>query len=301
MILVTGASGFIGSHLTKKLSEKGLPFRVLARSMPAQERLEDLGYEAAFGDVTEELSIEQAFDEIDTVVHLVSATRPTKEHSLDEINRIGTRNVVRAAEKAKVKRIIYISSVYAKEDSTNLYGLSKWGAEEEIRSSKKLKHIIFRSSAIYGRDDSFTENISNTLMKFPIITIFGNGEAKLQPIIIDEVIEVLLKAIELPITKNQAYELGGTDVVTYNELVKVLAIVLRKKRRILRLPLWLAKPFIFVLDKIMPAHTPMTMVELELLQDDQTINKPEQLFNTFELTPISLKEGLRKVYQSPRT
>lgn len=297
MILITGVSGFIGSYLAKELVKKGLPFRVLVRSISSQEKMEELGYETVFGDVTEELSLEKAFEDVDIVFHLVGVVNPPKEHTLDEINRIGTRNVVRASEKFGAKRLIYVSSVAAGSDSKNNYELSVWGAEEEIRSSKKLEKIILRTSLVYGLNDLFITRFERIIKTIPVILpVPGKSMASFQPIFIDDLVSVLIGLSKLNMETNKlTLDMGGPEVLDLDSILKTLTLVIRKKRRLIHLPLWVIKPIIFLLNKLIK-NSLITLNQIDLLQIDHLADNAS-LNNIFkEINLVEFKEGLRKIF-----
>ncbi|MCL6476894.1 MAG: NAD(P)H-binding protein [Peptococcaceae bacterium] len=182
LVLVTGSTGFVGSHLADDLLGQGYRVRVLVR-----EKTGPAGAEAVKGDVTQPASLESACAGVGTVVHLVAVIREKGRATFQSVNYRGTVNMLQAAGKAGVKRFIYLSALGAVNNPAYKYAHSKWMAEEAVKSSS-LKWTILRPSVIYGRGFGFFYRLVQSLRVSPpfMVPVPGRGEALFQPILLSQ-------------------------------------------------------------------------------------------------------------------
>jgi nucleoside-diphosphate-sugar epimerase len=169
-ILVTGASGFLGSHVAEQLAAEGHKLRLLLRRTSRRDFLTAFPYETAIGDVTDPPSLVDAMDGVDAAIHTAGLVKARNEREFMEVNAAGTQNLVRAVEKSapELKRFVYVSSLAAHGPSADgkprpvdtpaepvsAYGRSKLGGEKFVRESAIAAHsVIFRPPVIYGPRD----------------------------------------------------------------------------------------------------------------------------------------------------
>lgn len=227
-VLVTGATGFVGSTLVAKaLKEKKLEVRVLARDPRSKNarRLAAMGAELAAGDVLDPTSLDEALDDgtIDAVIHLVGIIAQSAERTFKRLHYLATKNVVAAAERAGVTRYVHMSAMGAGPESTAAYHKTKWAAEEAVRAST-LDWTIFRPSIVTGPEDLFVNRFALfATLPFPVqpfIPLPNWGKTKFQPVAVNDVAEVFLRALDTPASIGKSYDVGGPDVVTLSQLVK---------------------------------------------------------------------------------
>ncbi|MFQ6121596.1 MAG: complex I NDUFA9 subunit family protein [Dehalococcoidales bacterium] len=289
MILVTGGTGFVGSHLVPRLIETGDKIRCLVRNLAKAEALQKYGVELVLGDVTKPQTLEQAMLGVETIIHLVAIIRESREVTFDGINVRGTRNVVQAAVKSGAKRFIQISALGASPSPKYRYTYSKWQGEEVVRSSN-LDFVIFRPSVIFGRGSGFTAQIIRSLTMFPFLApVPGSGRTRFQPIWVEDVATCIVRAVRGRKT-GQLYEIGGPEHLTYEEMLDTITRALGIKRMKLHLPLPLMRPAVMAMEKLMP-NPPVTLGELALLEVDNItdLNSVERLFG---FKPLALSQGL---------
>ena len=147
---VTGSTGFVGRHVVRVLYASGLKVRCLTRASSDLTSLAGLDVDIRRGDVIDEASLESALQGVDSVVHLVAVIRETKGATFEATNLVGTRNLVQAARKTGVKRLIYMSNLGAGPDRRFPLLYTKWQAEEVVRNSG-IDFVILRPSVIFGR------------------------------------------------------------------------------------------------------------------------------------------------------
>ena len=262
MILVTGASGFVGRHVVRALAARGDLVRALVRDAAGAAVLDDVDCELARGDVTDPASLGEAVSECDSIVHLVAiiAGRPAAfEHVIAE----GTANVVAAAKEADVRRIVHMSALGvgpATKDTVPYYR-AKWTAEESVRGSG-LGHAILRPGFVFGPDGGALPQFLRIARLAPVTPIVGEGTQCLQPVWVDDLARGVLLALDRSDTME--IELGGPDVVDWNELWERLKRALGTKRPTLHVPMWLMRPQALLLERL--PSPPVTRDQLRMLE-----------------------------------
>jgi len=218
VILVTGGTGFVGPKIVHALRTEGRDVRCLARKPAKAGTLRAWGCEVVQGDVTDPVSLEQAADGCDAVIHLV-AIIAGRHSDFERVMVEGTRNVVAAAKQAGVRRFVLMSAlgVEAKTKELVPYYWAKWEMEQAVKSSS-LEHVIFRPSFIFGRDGGVLPMFVRQVRWSPVVPVVGSGARRLQPIWVEDVAADFAKAIDLPRAANRTFELGGPDPGAGNEV-----------------------------------------------------------------------------------
>src|SRR5712691_4063665 len=210
MILVTGASGYVGNNLVRRLVEAGKPVRAMVgHPEKAAVRLGDVAprIEIVQGDVTKPETLAGPMQGVDTVIHLVAIAIEKGNRKYEPINTQGTINVVEAAKKAGVKHFINMSQNGASPDSPSRFLRSK-GIAQDYVSKSGLNWTAVRPSLIWGPQDEFA-NVQARLIKLtPIIfPIVGDGKAQFQPVYVGDVVEAIVRSIGDTSTYGQEYGL----------------------------------------------------------------------------------------------
>lgn len=290
MILVTGGTGFVGSHLLKRLSTENIHTRCLVRSVARAERLRELGMEIASGDLNNSGSLKKVATGVDTVIHLVGIIVEKKGATFETIHAQGTRALVDACKEAGVRRFIYISALGTRENARSRYHITKLKAEQAVINSG-MEYVILRPSIMYGEGGEFITLLSKVVRQAPVIPII-DGSSKVQPIYVGNTVDCMIKSLNEPRTTNRIFEIAGPEQITYNELFHILMEVLNIKKPAVEIPVWLMWPVAYVLERVME-EPPITTQQLIMLQEDNIcdISKMQEIFD-LELVPF--KEGLKK-------
>jgi len=284
MILVTGGTGFVGSHLVARLVQAGEQVRALART-----RVEISGVEVVVGDVRDLSAVTAAVRDCQAVIHLVGIVREIGEATFQRVHVDGTRTVVQACVEAGVGRLLHMSALGARPGARSTYHRTKWEAEELVRRSG-LQATIFRPSVIFGAGSGFLAELRRLVHRGPVIPIAGNGMALLQPIWVEDVISCFVGALAKPETAGQAYHLGGPEVFGFEEMVDLVAAAegIRKPR--LHLPVLWLRPLAAVLGRLTPRF-PLTSDQLTMLLEDGVCDTTE-MREVLAVNPASLREHL---------
>ena len=244
-ILVTGASGFVGSHLVPALIEAGHRVVALTRTEASGRRIVERLSTAArdrveirIGDVTRPASLPPVMAGVDAVVHLVALPRDFDGGaSLRLVNTEGTRAVVAAMRTAGVRRLVHMGAMGVEDDPDLHYASSKAKAEGLVRDSG-LDWTILKPSIQFGPGDGFFNIIAGLVRFSPgVVPLAGGGHARFQPIHTDDVAAVVVHALADPLTIAESIDLGGPRYWTYREITREVSRALGKRRLLVPMPI----------------------------------------------------------------
>jgi len=295
-VFVTGATGFVGPKIANAIADAGHEVRVLERTPGAAVGLRA---EAVRGDLTDAESLRRAVEAIEVVVHLVAI----RQGPADQFQRVmieGTRNLIAACDSG-VSRFVLMSALGTTEETKDLvpYFDAKWTEEQDVKASG-LEHVIYRPSFIFGRDGGLLPTFMKLARLSPVTGVVGSGERRLQPIWIDDVAAYFAAAVEKPEAANRTFELGGPDVVTWNELWRRVRAVLGIRRRptvhmptrLMRIPA--------ALTERLPGNIPLTRDLLTMLEAGDNVVSNDDAVRTFAIPLVPLDEQLRRASTGSR-
>ncbi|MEF8851224.1 MAG: complex I NDUFA9 subunit family protein [Haloarculaceae archaeon] len=252
-VLVVGGSGFIGTHLSEELTERGHDVTVLSRS-PDEDELPD-GVATETGDVTDYDSIEGAFEGQDAVVYLVELSplfKPDGGDTMhDRVHRGGTEHCVRAAEAHGVDRFVQLSALGADPEGATHYIRAKGRAERVVRDSE-LDWVIFRPSVVFGEGGEFV-GFTKRLKKLfapavPVYPLPGGGTSiRFQPVWVGDLVPMIADAVEDDDHVGETYDVGGPDVLTLREVTELVYDAEGRSVTVVPLPMAMAKVGLSVL------------------------------------------------------
>jgi len=233
--LVTGATGYIGGRLVPRLLDAGFDVRALARN-PA--KLENVPWrnriEVAKGDLGDPASLDAAFEGIDVVYYLVHSMGFEKDFAAEE--RRAAQNVVNAARRAGVRRIVYLSGLHPEgaELSTHLSSRTTVG---QILIASGIETIVLQAGVVVGSGSASFEMVRHLTDRLPVMTTPKWVHNKIQPIAIRDVLHYLVASATCPVPVSREWDIGGPDVLEYGEMMQGYAEVAGlRPRRILVLP-----------------------------------------------------------------
>jgi len=295
MILVTGASGFVGSHLLKRLSAAGHPVRALVRSRSDFERIRSASVAACRLELTDPISLHAALEGVEQVVHLAGTFRELGRGTFDVVHQNGTRRLLEAAKGANVKHVIYISTLGAAPDRIYPYVRSKWLAEGEVRGSG-LPFTILRPSLLFGEGDRFLTPLTRLLRKSPYAFIPAYERLRCQPLWVGDLVTCLMRTVESRVGKGEVIPLAGPEQITYEGVVDLLQKRLESNRPKFRLPVSFAASLTLLLERMLRVP-PLTSGILDIwrlgaITDRHAVRK------VYGFTPMPLSEGVRYLLSS---
>ena len=262
MILVTGATGFVGGPVVRALVEAGEHVRALVRDASGAEALDSVDCELVRGDMTNPSSLRAAVDGCATVVHLV-AILTGKPDDFERVMTAGTRSLLDAARDAGVTRFVQMSALGTSEATKDTvpYYRAKWALEEAVRGSG-LGHAILRPSFVFGPEGGALAQFARIARLAPVTPVIGKGTQRLQPIWTDD----LARAVTLAVRRSDdlLVEIGGPDVVDWNDFWSQLKGALGTRRPTLHVPFWFMRPQAAIMERL--PHPPVTRDQLRMLQ-----------------------------------
>jgi uncharacterized protein YbjT (DUF2867 family) len=293
MILITGSTGFVGRHLVKRLVAQGEKPRCLVRSQQkANQTLPIDKIEVALGDTTRLGTLEPAMQGIDTLVHSAFITADLKEGpgvSYQGVNVEGTRNVVEAAQRAGVKKIVLVSGLGTRPDKPGSYMQGRYLAEQYVKESG-LAWSILQPSIQFGEHAAFFKGLADLIRSAPVVPIIGTSQRRFQPIWVEDVAECLIQQARDPSRTSKTYVVGGPEQFTYAQILDMLANAVGKKRLKAPMPMPIAYLGAAMMQTVLP-KPPVTTAALTLFTFEQTtdLNAVER---DFGFQPLSWRAYL---------
>jgi uncharacterized protein YbjT (DUF2867 family) len=270
-VLITGANGFVASHLIPELLGAGHHVVGLVRSPAAAERVvarldraTRSGIETRIGDVTDPATLPAALVGVDAVAHLAAIPRDRGDgRELLRVNTDGTRNVVDAMAVAGVRRLVHLGALGVVDDPDLHYASSKARAEALVAASS-LDWTILKPSLLFGERDGFFNIVADLVRLSPgIVPVPGDGKSRFQPLSVDDLARAFRQSLEDPAFVGRSIELGGPRYWTYREITAEVCTAMDKRRAILPMPVLLIRLVAGTSEKI---HLPFPVATDQLRQ-----------------------------------
>ncbi len=294
MLLITGATGYIGRHLLARLVTQGERPRCLVRDLQrAATILPADKVEFVQGDTTQSAVLESAVQGIDTIVHAAFVTADRKALSsnyYEETNVHGTSNLIAAARSAGVKRIVEISGLGTRPDKPGTYMQGRYLAEKMLIESG-LDWTIIRPSVLFGKGAPFISGLVDLIKTAPVLPLIGGGKTMFQPIYVEDVVTVIIKVLEDP-EHRQIYTIGGPEYYSFTQIFNLLLQAMHKTRPKIYAPTPLVGIGAAVMEAVLP-RPPLTKAAMTLFSFDNTTDL-NSVQRDFGFTPVSFKQYLQE-------
>jgi uncharacterized protein YbjT (DUF2867 family) len=233
MLLLTGATGQVGSALLRRLVDDGADVRCLVRD-PRRLGAMRVRVQIALGDLTDPPSFRNALRGVDTVVHLAATIRDQPRGSIEELNGIATWRIVQAARRAGVGRFVFFSALDASGHHRTRFHRAKALAEQAVREAD-LDWTVFAPSIVYAPGDEWL-TLLERLALLPVMPMSGMGRARYQPIWAEDAAACVMAALRAPASERRRYELAGPGTLTHTEIVRLVLDSLGRPRPLVKLP-----------------------------------------------------------------
>jgi NADH dehydrogenase len=270
VLLLTGATGLVGTPLLRRLVAARIPVRCLVRD-PKRLGPDRVRVQIALGDLTDPPSFRNALRGVKTVVHLAGAIRDQSAGSIEELNGIATWRMVQAAERAGAEHFIYLSALGAGAHNRTRYLRAKALAEQAVVDSG-LRHTIVAPSLAYAPGDRWATFLGRLALA-PVVPLPGGGHARSQPIWSEDIADCLMAIIQAPATPDGGaarHELGGPDTLSAVEVAHTILRAAGRERVVLPVPTIIASRVLRVAEALAKSRTAVTWDEAELLQVPMT-------------------------------
>jgi len=297
-VLVTGGTGVVGRATVDALLARGYDVRLFSRN--AVDDVAEWAHrvEAFPGDVSNEVEVRQAADGCEAVVHLTAIVAESPpESTFEKINVTGTRNVVREAERAGVRRFVYVSSLGA-DRGESPYHRSKLHSEQVVRTFDG-NWIILRLGNVYGRGDEQLSLILKMVRTLPAVPVIAGGDKPFQPIWAGDAGEVLALAAERDDLAGRVLEVAGPEQTTFDNVVERLARLTQRDPIRLPVPVPLASIALRAANAL-GADLPVDSGQLTMLGEGNVVASADgnALTTVFNLPGTKLDKGLAMLADS---
>ncbi len=289
-LFITGASGFIGSHLLRKL-DLGCYDCVYCLSRNRTQFSSDPRVQLVHGSLLDPATYASCLADSDTVLHLAATTGKATAEQHMAVNAQGTQVLIEHCERARVRNFLFVSTIAVKysDNSHYPYARSKQQAEEALGQSR-LNYTIARPTIVVGREGA-TWRMLSKLASLPLPVILGTGTVSIQPIYIDDLVDGLLAILMGNCFFREIFELGGPEETTFENFIKRIRFYkYGKDAPVLHIPL---KPVTALLSLLEP-FAPIGVGQLSVLSNDSTI-RPNQVFRLQAPCMKNIDQMLRQV------
>jgi uncharacterized protein YbjT (DUF2867 family) len=268
MLLLTGATGLVGSAILPRLLAEGTDVRCLVRD-PRRLGAQRVRVQIALGDLTDPPSFRNALRGVQTVVHLAASIRDQPRGSIEELNGIATWRMVEAAERQGVERFVFFSALGASTHHRTRLLRAKALAEQTVREAD-LHSIVFAPSIVYAPGDPWL-TLLERLALLPVMPVAGLGRAAFQPIWAEDVAGCVAAALRTDGTTDQEhYELAGPETLTHSDIVRMLLRSVNRTRPLLHVPTPIVSRTLRALERVGGPGVFATWDEAELMETAMT-------------------------------
>lgn len=291
-ILITGANGFIGRRVTKRLLSENVAISCMVRDKNSPLNLPP-EVDIVQADLLKPETLISLFDSIDTAFYLVHSMAGGRK-GFEERDRRAAENFRDAAEKAGVKRVIYLGGLGEAGDNLSEHLKSRLEVAE-ILSKGSFATTFFRAAIIIGAGGASFEMIRALTERLPLMITPAWVSTKCQPIAVDDVIEYLAQSLFLPETAGRSFDVGGPDILTYREMLEKFAEIEGRKLFILPLPVLTPKLSSYWVGLITPVKPSVSIPLIEGLKNEVICRENDiQKFIPIKLTSYleSVKRAL---------
>jgi uncharacterized protein YbjT (DUF2867 family) len=273
LVTIFGGSGFLGRHAVRALAKRGYRIRVAVRRPELAGRLQPLGQvgqiHAVQANVRDAASVEAAARNADVVINLVGILFERGRQRFDAVHAFGAQAVALAAS-AFGARLIHVSAIGADERSSSLYARSK-ATGERLALAASPSAVVVRPSILFGPEDDFFNRFASMACFSPALPLIGGGHTRFQPVFAGDVAAAILGAMEGRARAGEVYELGGSEVRSFKELMQFVLATIERQRLLIPIPFALAKLQASLL-QWMPKPL-LTPDQVELLRSDNVVSE----------------------------
>lgn len=290
LILLTGATGYVGGRLRTTLEEQGHRVRCLARNPAVLEGVTGAGTEIVAGDVLDRASLDRAMHHVDIAYYLIHSMGSTG--SFAQADREAARNFGAAAKAAGVRGIVYLGGLGDTDDDLSDHLRSRHEVGDVLRESG-VPVLEFRASIIIGSGSLSFEMIRSLVERLPVMITPKWVKVPAQPIAIDDVLQYLMLALHVPVAEYRMYEIGGADRVSYADIMRAYATQRGIRVRMIAVPF--LTPYIssLWLGLITPLYARIGRKLIESIIHS-TVVRDTTALRVFAVRPMGIDDAIRR-------
>jgi NADH dehydrogenase len=293
IVALTGATGFVGGAVLRRLLRREHQVRVLVRNPDRAGRLRDLGaVELVAGGLEDESALRALVTGADAVVHLVGIITPKGSQTFERVHVEGTAALVAAARAAGVGRFAHMSALGARADAAaTAYHRTKAAGEDAVRRSIP-EHVILRPSLIAGPGNVPLRMMINMVRLAPVVPVIGDGLYRMQPVWLEDVAEAFAVAVERG-DLSGTFDIAGPETLTWHAMLDRIEDALGVRRRRVRVPLGVVR-LGAAAGLALPDLAPITPDQLQMLLEGST-TEANALATVFGVTPRPFAQVVREM------
>jgi len=289
VVTVFGGTGFLGRHVVRELTKKGWAVRVVCRNPNFDSGLKVNGVigqvSVETGNICSAYDIARYTENSDAVINLVGVGFERGRQNFSGIHAQAAENLAKACYHNKVDKLIHISSLGVDKSSRSKYSRTKLAGERAV--SAAFPHaVIIRPGILFGHDDNFFNMFARIALISPFLPLFGGGKSKFQPVYAGDVAKAIAEIIDRPVNAGKTYELGGSEIMTFKEIMLYILRLIKRKRVLLSIPSGLAK-FIAIFTGMWPKPI-LTQDQIILLGYDNLVSVNAHKFAELGIEPTSM-------------
>lgn len=274
LVTVFGGSGFVGRYVVGALAKRGYRIRVACRRPDLALFLQPLGNVGQISFVQANLrypdSVKKAAEGSDHIVNCVGLLAKSGKNTFEAVQDKGAA-VIAATAKAIGAKLTHVSAIGADASSASLYASTKGRAEKAVLEAVP-DAVIIRPSVAFGPEDNFFNKFAAMAKTSPVLPLIGGGQTKFQPVYAGDVAEVIARSVDGKLKPGATYELGGEDVLSFEDCLKLVLKTISRKRLLVTLPFGLASIIGKIAEKIPLIAPPLTGDQVELLHKDNVVS-----------------------------
>lgn len=290
IITILGGTGFLGRYVVKELASAGYRLRIISRSPTKNAALKTAGdvgqISLISGDITNQQTYASAIKGSYAVINLVGILFESGKQTFTDTQSLGAERLASAAKAAGVRRFIHISALGVEHEAGSSYARSKFLGELAVMSAFP-EATILRPSVIFGAEDNFFNKFAQLANIAPALPLIGGGVTKFQPVYVGDVARAVKTCLEREDTKGSTYELGGTKIYSFKEILEYILSVTGKKRFLLPLPFGVAS-IIGRIGEFIPTP-PLTRDQVKLLRYNNVVSSNAKNFAHLGIVPTSVE------------
>lgn len=292
---IFGASGFIGRHLIRRLTEKDYRIVVATRSPYLHGYLKPLGNPGQIDlekvNLFDEENLKMLINNSEVVINLVGILYETRKQKFENIHSKFPDLLSKVCSELNIEKLIHLSALGIKENVNSKYMQSKLKGEKNIFSNFD-RSIILRPSIVYGDGDNFFNQFASLAEFLPALPLIGGGHTKFQPIYVSDLCKAIVAILDKEEIDENIYELGGAQIYTFKELMEILLKQIKKKRFLMSIPFSIAKFQANIL-QLLPKPL-LTTDQVEMLKYDNVVSNNHPTLKDLKINPQNLESILPK-------
>ena len=273
LVTVFGGSGFIGRNVVRALAKRDYRIRVGVRRPELAGHLQPLGrvgqIQCVQANVRYPASVEAAMRGSHVAINLVGILAESGAQLFNGVQRDGAAAIAKAAA-AGGARMVHVSAIGADDNSAARYARSKAAGETAVLAAVPGA-TIFRPSVVFGPEDQFTNRFAALARVSPIMPLIGGGATRLQPVYVGDVATAVADAVDGKTKPGAIYELGGPEILTMREVMKIVLDTIERKRMFVSLPFGIANMQAMAL-QFAPGSLKLTPDQVALLRTDNVVS-----------------------------